>query len=39
MFIIGENPMVSDPDLKHARKSLEKLEFLVVQDIFMTDNG
>ena len=39
MFIIGENPMVSDPDLKHARKSLEKLEFLVVQDIFMTETA
>jgi len=39
MFIIGENPMVSDPDLKHARKSLEKLDFLVVQDIFMTETA
>ncbi len=37
MFIIGENPMVSDPDLNHARKSLENLEFLVVQDIFQTE--
>jgi formate dehydrogenase major subunit len=39
MVIIGENPMVSDPDLKHARKSLEKLDFLVVQDIFMTETA
>jgi formate dehydrogenase alpha subunit len=39
MVIIGENPMVSDPDLKHAKKSLEKLDFLVVQDIFMTETA
>ena len=39
MVIIGENPMVSDPDLKHARKSLGKLDFLVVQDIFMTETA
>jgi formate dehydrogenase alpha subunit len=39
MVIIGENPMVSDPDLKHARKSLEKLDFLVVQDLFMTETA
>ena len=39
MLIVGENPMVSDPDLKHARKSLEKLDFLVVQDIFMTETA
>jgi formate dehydrogenase alpha subunit len=39
MVIIGENPMVSDPDLKHARGSLKKLDFLVVQDIFMTETA
>jgi formate dehydrogenase alpha subunit len=39
MLIIGENPMVSDPDLKHARASLENLDFLVVQDIFMTETA
>ena len=39
MVIIGENPMVSDPDLKHARNSVEKLDFLVVQDIFMTETA
>jgi len=39
MYIIGENPMVSDPDLNHAKKSLEKLEFLVVQDIFLTETA
>jgi len=39
LYIIGENPMVSDPDLNHAQKSLEKLDFLVVQDIFMTETA
>ncbi len=38
-YVIGENPMVSDPDLNHARKALEKLDFLVVQDIFMTETA
>jgi formate dehydrogenase alpha subunit len=37
MYIIGENPMVSDPDLNHAEKALANLEFLVVQDIFQTE--
>lgn len=37
LFIIGENPMVSDPDLNHAKKALENLDFLVVQDIFHTE--
>jgi formate dehydrogenase major subunit len=39
LYIIGENPMLSDPDLHHARKSLENLEFLVVQDIFLTETA
>ena len=39
LYIIGENPMVSDPDLNHVRKSLDSLEFLVVQDIFMTETA
>jgi len=39
MYIIGENPMVSDPDLNHAKKSMENLEFLVVQDIFLTETA
>jgi formate dehydrogenase alpha subunit len=38
-YIIGENPLVSDPDLNHAEKSLKNLEFLVVQDIFMTETA
>jgi formate dehydrogenase alpha subunit len=39
MFILGENPMVSDPDIQHVEKSLEALDFLVVQDIFMTETA
>jgi formate dehydrogenase major subunit/formate dehydrogenase alpha subunit len=39
MYIIGENPLVSDADLNHAEKSLERLEFLVVQDIFLTETA
>jgi formate dehydrogenase alpha subunit len=39
LYIIGENPLLSDPDLQHARESLEKLEFLVVQDIFLTETA
>lgn len=37
MYIMGENPMVSDPDINHVRKSLNNLDFLVVQDIFLTE--
>lgn len=39
MYIMGENPMVSDPDINHVRESLENLEFLVVQDIFLTETA
>lgn len=39
LYIIGENPMVSDPDLNHAKKALQKLECLVVQDIFLTETA
>jgi formate dehydrogenase alpha subunit len=39
MYIIGENPLVSDPDLNHAQKSFSNLDFLVVQDIFMTETA
>ena len=38
-YIIGENPLVSDPDLGHAKKCFEKLDFLVVQDMFMTQTA
>ncbi len=36
LYIMGENPMVSDPDLNKVEKALESLDFLVVQDIFLT---
>jgi formate dehydrogenase major subunit len=36
LYIVGENPMVSDPDVGHVEKALNKAEFLVVQDIFLT---
>jgi predicted molibdopterin-dependent oxidoreductase YjgC len=39
LYIIGENPLLSDPDLHHARESLEKLDLLVVQDIFLTETA
>jgi formate dehydrogenase major subunit len=39
MYIIGENPLVSDPDLNHCEKSLKNLDFLVVQDIFLTETA
>jgi formate dehydrogenase major subunit len=39
MYIMGENPAMSDPDLNHARESLSTLEHLVVQDIFMTETA
>lgn len=39
LYIIGENPLVSDPDLNHAEKSIAHLDFLVVQDIFMTETA
>jgi formate dehydrogenase alpha subunit len=39
LYVIGENPMVSDPDLGHAKKGLESLDFLVVQDIFLTETA
>jgi len=39
LYIMGENPMVSDPDINHVKKALENLDFLVVQDIFMTETA
>jgi formate dehydrogenase major subunit/formate dehydrogenase alpha subunit len=39
LFIMGENPLLSDPDQAHARRALESLEFLVVQDIFLTETA
>ncbi|TXF10561.1 formate dehydrogenase subunit alpha [Pelomicrobium methylotrophicum] len=39
MYIMGENPAMSDPDLRHAREALAKLDWLVVQDIFLTETA
>jgi formate dehydrogenase major subunit len=39
LYIVGENPMMSDPDLTHAAECLKKLDFLVVQDIFLTETA
>ena len=39
LYIMGENPLVSDPDLNHAEKSIRNLDFLVVQDIFLTETA
>ena len=39
MFIMGENPMVTDPDVNHVKKALENLEFLVVSDIFLSETA
>ena len=39
MYILGENPAMSDPDVEHARDALTKLEHLVVQDIFITETA
>ncbi|MGA0570080.1 formate dehydrogenase subunit alpha [Variovorax sp. VNK109] len=39
MYIMGENPAMSDPDLHHARHALASLQHLVVQDIFMTETA
>ncbi|MEO1702118.1 MAG: formate dehydrogenase subunit alpha [Pseudomonadota bacterium] len=39
MYIMGENPAMSDPDQTHARAALARLEHLVVQDIFLTETA
>ena len=39
MYILGENPAMSDPDVTHAREALASLEHLVVQDIFLTETA
>ncbi|HXH03726.1 MAG TPA: formate dehydrogenase subunit alpha [Candidatus Competibacteraceae bacterium] len=39
MYIMGENPAMSDPNLNHAREALAKLEHLVVQDLFLTETA
>jgi len=39
MYVTGENPLLSEPDLAHAEKSFRSLEFLVVQDIFLHETA
>jgi len=39
LYVIGENPMLSDPDQNHLNKALEKLEFLVCQDIVLSETA
>ena len=39
LYIMGENPMVSDPDLHHVEEALKSTDFLIVQDIFLTETA
>jgi formate dehydrogenase alpha subunit len=39
MYVVGENPLLSEPDLHHAEKALGQLEFLVVQDLFLHETA
>jgi formate dehydrogenase major subunit len=39
LYVMGENPMMSDPDLHHVEEALKALDFLVVQDIFLTETA
>jgi predicted molibdopterin-dependent oxidoreductase YjgC len=39
MYIFGENPLLGDPNVNYVKKALSKLDFLIVQDIFMTEVG
>lgn len=39
LYVIGENPMLSDPDLSHVHKAVSNLDFLLVQDIFLTETA
>jgi formate dehydrogenase major subunit len=39
MYIMGENPAMSDPDVTHVREALARMEFLVSQDIFLTETA
>ncbi|MFZ5827119.1 MAG: formate dehydrogenase subunit alpha [Bacillota bacterium] len=39
LYVMGENPMLTDPNLNHARACFEELEFLAVQDIFLTETA
>ena len=39
LYLVGENPVLSDPDATHVKEALEKLEFFVVQDIFLSETA
>ena len=39
MYVVGENPLLSEPDLHHAQKAFAQLDFLVVQDLFMHETA
>ncbi len=39
LYIMGENPILSDPNINHVREGLTRLDFLVVQDIFLTETA
>jgi formate dehydrogenase major subunit/formate dehydrogenase alpha subunit len=39
LYVMGENPMLSDPDIAHVEKALEKIDLLVVQDIFLSETA
>jgi formate dehydrogenase alpha subunit len=39
LYVLGENPMLSDPDLNHAEHCLRSMDFLVVQDLFLTETA
>ena len=39
LYVVGENPLMSEPDLSHAREAMAKLDFLAVQDIFLTETA
>ncbi len=39
MYVLGENPLLSDPDLNHIKHCMDALDFLVVQDIFLTETA
>jgi formate dehydrogenase alpha subunit len=39
MYVVGENPLLSEPDLHHVEKAIDQLDFLVVQDLFMHETA
>ena len=39
IYVMGENPLLSDPDLQHVKKELQNLDLMIVQDIFLTETA